>query len=259
MSNLNKKREAKDIDELMTLYLKSKDNNRRRIVHIRIVNRGMELVKRIAAPLSKQTGTSFEDLVQVGALGLVKAIEFYSPDKNAKFSTYAIRYIKGELSHYTRDKLTLIKTPRHLHELIIKVSYATKELKTQGIQDPSAAILADYLKVPQERIEEVIKIDKFKFMISLDQIQSSDEENTSLLEKIPDGDYLEIERINENKMMIENAVNKLPPDLKEIIELSFFEELNQREISDKMGISQMQVSRRLKKALHELYSLIIRN
>ena len=77
-----------------------------------------------------------------------------------------------------------------------------------------------------------------------------------MLDKIPAGDYQELMSSYEDKIMISSAIKKLPPDLRQIIELSYYEDLNQREISERINISQMQVSRRLKKALSKMYELI---
>lgn len=260
MNNSTKARtkSKNNIDELVFAYQTCKEDKKRQVIHIKIIKAGMEQVKRLAAPVSMQTGTAFEDLVQVGALGLIKAIESFSADKNAKFSTYATYYIKGELRHYIRDKVALIKTPRKIQELIGKICNAAKALKSQGILEPTPKDIAEFINMPIEKVEEVIKIDKYRFMISLDQSATTDEEETSLLDKIPYGDYQEIQSSRENKLMVEAAINKLPIELKQILELSFYEELSQREIATKLQISQMQVSRRLKKALNEMYELIRR-
>ena len=250
---------SNDIDELILSYYNCKDDSKRRAIHINIVEKGMILVKKIASSLSRQSGVSFEDLVQVGALGLIKAIETFSPDKNAKFTTYASYHIKGELSHYMRDKAALIKTPRKIQELIVKIYTAAKKLSVMNNNEPTVREIAEYINVPPEKVEEVMNIDKYKYMISLDQAISSDDDDSTLLEKIPATDYQETQNQYETKLVVENAINKLKPDLKKILELNFFEELNQREIAEKLGISQMQVSRKLRKALNEMYEIIRRN
>ena len=93
-------------------------------------------------------------------------------------------------------------------------------------------------------------------ILSLDQACFTDDDEYSLLDKIPSGDYREVLNSYEDKIMIVSAINKLPPKLKQIIEMSFFEDLNQREISERIHISQMQVSRRIKKALSKMYEII---
>ena len=247
-----------NIDELIILYKTCKDEKKKRMLHIRIIEPGMDLVKKIAAPLAFQALSPMEDLVQVGAVGLIKAVKFFEPDKNAKFYTYANYFIKGEIRHYIRDKAALIKTPRKLQEIMFKIYNARKEFKEAGNIDPTNTQIAQYINIPLEKVEEVMKVEQYKTMISLDQTISSDNEDISLLDKIPSGDYQEFWNSYEDKLMIESAIEKLPADLKEVLELSFYEELNQREISEKLNLSQMQVSRRLKKALNKMYEIIKR-
>jgi len=93
----------------------------------------------------------------------------------------------------------------------------------------------------------------------LDQYFKGEDEDFSLLDKIPAGDYQEFMNSYEDKIMLAEAIKKLSPDLRQIIELSYYEDLNQREISERINISQMQVSRRLKKALSKMYELIKNN
>ena len=95
-----------------------------------------------------------------------------------------------------------------------------------------------------------------KTALSLDQVLTGEDDEITLLDKIPAGDYQEFLKSYENKIMLSSAIYKLPKDLRIIIELSYIADLNQREISEKLGISQMQVSRRIKKALSKMYDII---
>ena len=109
------------------------------------------------------------------------------------------------------------------------------------------------------KINEVTEIERCKSTLSLDQSLMQDDEDISLLDKIPANDYQEFMNAYENKIMLASTIQKLPPELREIIELSYYQDLNQREISERMKMSQMQVSRRLKKALSKMYELIKKN
>ena len=175
---------------------------------------------------------------------------------NTKFRTYATYFIKGEIKHYLRDKATIIKAPRELQELVFKITSTAKKLTEEGIEDPSAEDISKILGISATKVEEVLNIDKYKNALSLDQYLKGDDEDFSLLDKIPAGDYKEYMNSYENKIMLSSTIKKLPPELRQIIELSYYEDLNQREIAEKINISQMQVSRRLKKALNRMYELI---
>lgn len=244
------------LDVLVMAYKNCRDNKKKRMIHLNIVESAMEYVKKIANGIASQSGISNEDLVQVGSIGLIKAIEFYNPEKNTKFITYASYFIKGEIKHYLRDKASLIKAPRELQELVFKISNTIKNLTQRGFSEPTTKQIAEELGLPEKKIVEVMEIEYCKSTLSLDQNLATDEDEMSLLDKIPSGDYQELLNSKENKIMLEFAINKLPDDLRKILELSYYEDLNQREIAERIGISQMQVSRRLKKALSKMYEII---
>ena len=246
-----------NIDEQLVLYKKCKDDRKKHLIYLGIVETAMEYVKKIANGVAIQSGISCEDLVQVGSIGLIKAIELYDPKKSAKFKTYAGYLIRGEIKHYLRDKASIIKAPRELQELVAKISFAVKNLKEQGFHDPTEEQIAETTGIDLDKVHEVLGLELSISTLSLDQAVSAvDDDDLSLIDKIPAGDYQEFLSSYENKMMIASAIEKLPKDLKEIIELSYYHDLNQREISEKINISQMQVSRRLKKAINKMYEII---
>lgn len=254
-----KEKQTEELDALLISFKNSKDEKKKRMLHLKIVEESMDLVKKIANTIALQSGIPNEDLIQVGSLGLIKAIEFYKVDMNTKFKTYATYFIKGEIKHYLRDKASIIKAPRELQELLFKINSAKKKLNETGNEDPSPEQIAQYLDLPVAKINEVIEIERCKSTLSLDQSFLQEDEDISLLDKIPANDYQEFMNSYENKIMLASTIKRLPPDLREIIELSYYQDLNQREISEKMNMSQMQVSRRLKKALNKMYELIKNN
>ncbi len=254
-----KERQNEELDALLISFKNTKDEKKRRMLHLRIVEEAMALVKKIANTIALQSGISNEDLIQVGSLGLIKAIEFYRLDMNTKFKTYATYFIKGEIKHYLRDKASIIKAPRELQELLFKINTARKKLGETGTEDATSEQIAEYLDLPVSKINEVIEIERCKSTLSLDQSFMQDDEDISLIDKIPANDYQEFMNSYENKIMLASTIQKLPAELREIIELSYYQDLNQREISEKMNMSQMQVSRRLKKALSKMYELIKNN
>lgn len=252
----SKTKPAEDLDTLLAAYKDCKDSKKKRMIHITIVECAMFLVKKIAGTISSQSGIALEDLIQVGSIGLIKAIEFYNPDKNTRFKTYASYFIRGEIKHYLRDKASIIKAPRELQELVFKISSAVKRLNEKGIEEPTDEQIAEEVGVATSKIHEVLEIEHCKSTLSLDQSFTSEDDDLTLIDKIPSGDYQEFLNSYEDKIMIVEAIKKLPKDLRQIIELSYYEDLNQREISERINISQMQVSRRLKKALSKMYEII---
>lgn len=254
-----KEKQYEELDALLISFKNAKDEKKKRMLHLKIVEEAMDLVKKIANTIAMQSGIPNEDLIQVGSLGLIKAIEFYRLDMNTKFKTYATYFIKGEIKHYLRDKASIIKAPRELQELLFKINSAKKKLNEAGNEDPSPEQIAEYLDLPVSKINEVIEIERCKSTLSLDQSFMQEDEDISLLDKIPANDYQEFMNAYENRIMLDSTIKRLPPDLREIIELSYYQDLNQREISERMNMSQMQVSRRIKKALSKMYELIKNN
>lgn len=246
-----------EIESLILTYSKCKDKNQKHLLHLKIVEKCMPLVKKVACTLNTQDmGISPEDLIQIGSIGLIKAIDFYNPSKNTKFRTYVLYFIKGEIRHYLRDKGSMIKAPRDSQEMLFKIGMAIKKLNNEGIEEPTNEQIAEAMQMPIAKLNSMTGLDYVKSAISLDQIFPSDDEEVSLLDKIPAEDYRDHLQSYEDKMILSNALNKLPKELRLIIKLCFFEDYNQREIAEKLGYSQMQISRRMKKALSRLYDII---
>lgn len=248
-----------NLEKLITLYQDCKEEKKRHILYLKIIEESMSTVKQIANSIAKQSGVSNEDLIQVGSLGLIKAVALYKQNINTKFKTYSIYFIKGEIKHYLRDKAGIIKAPRELHEMITKVNNAIRILSEQGIEEPTSIDVSNLLHLPVKKVEEVMDLDKCKIALSLDQYFSNDNDDMSLMDKLPSGDYQEFIDYYEKKIMLKDVINKLPDDLKIVIMLNFYDDMSQREISEKLNISQMQVSRRIKKALNRMYEILDRS
>lgn len=244
------------IHDWLGTYKNSSDKKLKKQLQNLIVVASMPFVKRIACGLARRSTDPVDDLIQVGSVGLIKAIELYNPEMGTKFKTYATYLITGEIRHYLRDKASMIKAPREIQELAFRINCVIKQLTEDGFE-PTSEQVAEAMSLPVNRVNDIIEVDRRKSTISLDQTGSFDEDDTtSLADKIPSGDYQEFLSSYEEKIMLSKAISKLKPKLKEVIELSYYEDLNQREISERLDISQMQVSRRLKQALADMYEII---
>lgn len=246
------------IQEWLTTYKNSTDKKLKKQLQNLIVVASMPFVKRIACGLARRSTDPVDDLIQVGAVGLIKSIDLYNPQIGTKFKTYATYLITGEIRHYLRDKASMIKAPREIQELAFRINCVIKQLTEDGME-PTSEQVAEAMSMPVNKINDIIEVDRRKSTISLDQtITFEDDDTMSLADKIPSGDYQEFLSSYEEKIMLSNAISQLKPKLKEVIELSYYEDLNQRQIAEKLKISQMQVSRRLKQALEEMYKIITR-
>ena len=244
------------LDDLLTQYKNCTDDKKRRILHIKIIELSLSYVKKIVSmPVYRAYGIQ-EDLFQVGSIGLLKAIDFFDINKNTKFKTYATYFIKGEIKHYLRDKANFIKPPRDIQEISYKLAQAAKDLNDNGQDGSSVHLLAEKLNLPVAKIEIIMQLMKERDILSLDQSSSDEDEEISLLDKIPDGDYKVFLSNSENRLMLNAAIEKLPEDLREILILNYYKDLTQREIAEYLNISVMQVSRKIKKGLNTLYNIV---
>lgn len=244
------------IHDWLVTYRQSSDKKLKKQLQNLIVVASMPFVKKIACGLARRATDPVDDLIQVGAVGLIKAIDLYNPEVGTKFKTYATYLITGEIRHYLRDKASMIKAPREIQELAFRINCVIKQLTEEG-KEPTSEQVAEAMSLPVSKVNDIIEVDRRKSTISLDQTFSfEDDDSVSLADKIPSGDYQEFLDSYEEKIMLSKAISQLKPKMKEVIEYSYYEDLNQREISEKLNISQMQVSRRLKQALEDMYKII---
>ncbi len=253
---VNQEENFLQINNWLLTYKKTDDKKIKKQLQNLIVIAAMPFVKKIACGLARRATDPVDDLIQVGSVGLIKAIDLYRPEVGTKFKTYATYLITGEIRHYLRDKASMIKAPREIQELAFRINAVIKKLSDDGLE-PTLEEIAQVLSLPVTKINDVIEVDRRKSTISLDQTYSFDDDDSmSLADKIPSGDYQEFLNSYEEKIMLTKAISQLKPKMREVIELSYYKDLNQREISERLNISQMQVSRRLKQALNDMYKII---
>jgi len=245
-----------EINEWLEEYKVAVDEKVKKKLKELVVLACMPLVKKVARSLARRSTDPVEDITQVGSLGLVKAVDLYNPEISKNFKSYATYLITGEIRHYLRDRTTIIRAPREIKELSFRIHKLTTELTEKLGRTPSDKDIAEALQMPEEKIEECNNLDRRTTTISIDQILGADDNSISLVEKIEDESQKEAFNSYENRMILDDAINKLEPLEQKLIILNFYEGLNQREISEKLEISQMQVSRKLKKALSKLFEII---
>ncbi len=245
------------VSQWLEEYKATEDEATKKHLRELIVLAYMPLVKKVARSLARRATDPIEDITQVGALGLIKAIDLFKPEISSNFKTYATYLITGEIRHYLRDKSTIIRAPREIKELSYRVHKITMELTEKLGTTPSDKELAQALQMSEKKIEEVYELDRRTTAISIDQILGNEENGTSTLgDRLVDESQKDILTSFENRLILNEAIKKLEYDEQQLIILNYFEGLNQREISQKLDMSQMQVSRKLKKALDKLFNLI---
>lgn len=245
------------VAQWLSEYKQTQNDTTRRRLRELIVLAYMPLVKKVARSLARRSTDPIEDITQVGALGLIKAIDLFKPEISSNFKTYATYLITGEIRHYLRDKSTIIRAPREIKELSYRVHKITLELTEKLGSSPSDKELAQALSMSEKKIEEVFELDRRTTAISIDQIVGNDDCGSSTLgDRIEDESQKDILSGFENRIILNEAIKKLDSDEQDLIILNYFEGLNQREISQRLDMSQMQVSRKLKKALDKLFNII---
>lgn len=192
-------------------------------------------------------GEPFADLVQVAALGLVKAVDGFDPSRGIEFGAYATPTIAGEIKRYFRDRTWGVRLPRRLQELRLQVNHARDELTQQLGRSPTVADLAEHLHTGEEDVIEVVGSGHAYRPVSLDTPTHTAEETTTIADTIG-GEPSEYNLV-EYRESLRVLVERLPEREQRILALRFYGNLTQTEIAHRVGMSQMHVSRLLAHAL----------
>ena len=244
------------IQEWLSAYRETSKRVQKKRLENLIVVAMMPIIKKIARSIARRAEDPVEDLVQAGAIGLVKAIEKYTPEKNPKFRIYAGYLIVGEMQHYMRDKVAMIKVPREVLELALSIKNFSKTLSEKELEKLTDEKVAQALEVPVQKIKNAIDIDRRRKVISLDEIVNDSENKASIGDLTPSCDYDEFLERYDMKIELDDVIERLPADLKEIIRLFYYQDMKQKTIAERLNINEMMVSRKLKKAYSLMYKYI---
>ena len=212
-----------------------------------LVNNNLGLVYNIAKRFTGR-GFEIEDLKQVGTIGLIKSINNFNKEFSVQLSTYAVPFIMGEIKRYIRDDGT-IKVSRSIKELSNKIRQIQKEYLDKKGKEIKTEEIAKILKVSKEEIAAAIDATSSTIVTSFNEpINNKDSNKQSTIEEtIPDGK--DEESNIANKLTVNKLIEELPEREKTIVILRYFEEKTQAEVANKLGISQVQVSRIEKRIL----------
>jgi RNA polymerase sigma-B factor len=218
-----------------------------------LIERFLPLARKLARRYV-QSSEPYEDLVQVASLGLVKAVERFDPDRGFAFSSFAVPTIVGELKRYFRDTAWALHVDRGAQERARKITDAQQKLSSRTGRIPTVDELAQYLEISQEEVLDGLQTAEAYGAVSLDApLSSEDEEESSRLDAIGETDQ-RLEAVDEHATIFA-AARHLPTREREILYLRFGEDLTQSEIAERVGVSQMQVSRLLRRSLQRLRGL----
>lgn len=196
-------------------------------------------------------GVEYDDIYQVACMGILYAVERFDPDKGVKFATFATPTVMGEIRKYFRDKGNFIRIPRRLYETF----YKAEKIRRMS-SEISEAELARILNIPEKLLDEIYELGDKAFIKSLEYEAYADGEmSLSNVVGMEDKHYLMIE----DKDFVNSCMKCLSEEEQKFIEYRYQEEKSQKEISEIMDISQMQVSRLEKRILKKLKTLYFRD
>ena len=184
---------------------------------------------------------SFDDLLQVANLGLVNAVDRFDPARGTPFAAFASPTILGELKRHFRDRVWTVRVPRGLHDRMAEVEKATTALTVELQRSPSVSEIATKLGIEPAEVLEVLEANHNRRPLSLDRPVGGEDDESPASEWVGDED--EGYELIDDKLALEGVLPQLDDRERLILRLRFVEELTQREIGERIGVSQMQVSR----------------
>lgn len=195
-------------------------------------------------------GVPLEDLIQVASLGLVKAVERFEPERGLEFSTFATPTIVGELKRHFRDKGWAVRVPRRIQELHVEINGLVGTLTQRLGRSPTIAELARASNTSEEEVLEAMEAAQAYRSTSIDAPSGGEESGLGLAGQLGDEDGNLFAA--ENKMLVSTLIDTLPKREQLLMRLRFYDGMTQTQIADRLGISQMHVSRLLARSLDEL-------
>ncbi len=209
------------------------------------------LVRHVAKDYAN-SGESFEDLMQVGRVGLINAVDRFDPERGTQFATFAVPTIQGEIKRYFRDKGWAFKIPRRTQELVLQVKRAADEIASRQGRSPTYVEIAERLGIEEDQVIEAVEIGQQYEPLSIDTMGTDRDDGgeTTALDRTGALDE-ELESLGD-RAELDAALAALPERDRLIIRKRYYEDKSQTEIARELHISQMHVSRLQHRALARL-------
>jgi len=249
-----RKRTGLDQQELERLFRDFKRTSDPRLRE-RLIKMHLNLVRFLARKFANR-GEPVDDLIQVGNIGLINAVDRFDPERGIRFATYATPTIVGEIKRYFRDRGWAIKVPRRLQEVNLAANKAVDQLVQRFDRSPTVAEIAQEIGSTEEETLEAIELGQMYELISLDSDagQPEDESHTVLADYIGEDDVI-LDEIGTRSSLVD-GLKRLPERERKILELRFFRNMSQTDVARTLSISQMHVSRLQQKALSRLREIV---
>jgi RNA polymerase sigma-B factor len=232
-------------------------------VHLRnrLVKLNMGLVRKVAHRLAHQCAEPYEDLEQCGYIGLITAIERFDPTQGFAFSSFAVPYIRGEILHFLRDRSNPVRIPRRWQQLNREGAKTRQALIMDLGRQPSEHEIAEALDISLDEWRAVKLSTSNRNPLSLNAQVSSGgyqqaDSSMTLGDTLMDA-KAQIEQLNaEDRLELQHAMLQLEDKTREMIESVFFQQLSRQEVAQKIGVSPVTVTRRIKRGIEELVHLL---
>jgi len=214
----------------------------------RIIEAHLYIAEIVARKFSGR-GVDYDDLYQVAAMALLKALDRFDLERGIKFASFVTPAMVGEVKNYFRDKSRTVRLPRRSMELMRRVNQEKERLYQELGRYPRMDELADRLEMAEDEVIEALEA-AASAPVSLDQQAADDDEDFTLSSVLgmQEGGFAEFEQAD----MLARAMKTLDAEVRDIIRMRYFENMSQREVAARIGVSQMSVSRAERKALEQL-------
>jgi RNA polymerase sigma-B factor len=219
----------------------------------KLVRLNAGLVRKIAHRVSYQCAEPYEDLEQIGYLGLIRAIERFNPSQGCAFSSFAVPYIRGEMLHFLRDRGSSIKVPRRWQDMQKEGQKIRTELAKVTGRQPHDAEVSARLGVSVHEWREIKMAARNRLPLSLDATVCQQADSTITLgETLPDVHYQNLQRLEEDRQQIQHALNQLEFKTRAAIEFVYYSDLSRKEVAERIKVSPMTVTRRIQRGLEQM-------
>jgi RNA polymerase sigma-B factor len=222
----------------------------------RLVKLNLGLVRKEAYHWVNQCTEGFEDLMQVGSIGLIRAIERFDMERGHAFSSFAVPYIRGEIQHYLRDKSPTLRVPRSWLTIYNQACKTIRNLRAELRREPSDAEIAKALDIPVIEWQEIKLACQNRAPISLDAPVGDSDDDSTLGDLMTDTKYRSFQLAQEDGMRLQQALDLLEDRTRQIVEFVFLKEFTHKEVAETLGISVVTVSRQVKKGIGLLKNIM---
>lgn len=248
-------KESKSVNDVspeqINQWIKEHQDNANTEAQDRLVNHYRKLIESLAYKYSKGQ-SHHEDLVQVGMVGLIGAISRFDLSFDRKFEAFLVPTVIGEIKRYLRDKTWSVHVPRRIKEIGPRIKKVSDELTNELERSPSIAEIADRLEVSEEEVLEAMEMGQSYNALSVDHSIEADKDGSTVTLLDIMGQKDDNYDLTEKRMILERILPILSDREREIIQCTFIEGLSQKETGERIGLSQMHVSRLQRTAIKKL-------